>query len=138
PEGRRTPHDLVGELVAEGAFAVVGGFDTATCAALSVAAEQHGILYFNVGCADDALRGADCRPGTFHVAPSAAMRADALAASDVKGDSVLSWHPSLVRYGARQVNDRFRTESGREMMTAAAWTAWLAVKVLSEAAMRLP
>jgi ABC transporter substrate binding protein (PQQ-dependent alcohol dehydrogenase system) len=36
-------------------------------------------LVFNVGSADDGLRGADCRANLFHVAPSRAMLADGLA-----------------------------------------------------------
>jgi ABC transporter substrate binding protein (PQQ-dependent alcohol dehydrogenase system) len=37
------------------------------------------VLIFNVGAVDDRLRAADCRKNVFHVAPSRAMLADALA-----------------------------------------------------------
>lgn len=47
----------------------------------------------------------------------------------------VEWHPSLERYGAGQVNDRYRAATGRGM-TAAAWRAWFSMKVLSETALR--
>lgn len=37
------------------------------------------VVLFNVGATDDRLRGADCRPNVFHMAPSRAMLTDALA-----------------------------------------------------------
>jgi ABC transporter substrate binding protein (PQQ-dependent alcohol dehydrogenase system) len=37
------------------------------------------VLIFNAGAGDDRLRGADCRKNVFHVAPSRAMLADAVA-----------------------------------------------------------
>lgn len=43
------------------------------------AVKEKGAIVFNVGAADDALRGEDCRANVFHVAPSRAMLADALA-----------------------------------------------------------
>lgn len=47
--------------------------------AVADAARAAGGVVFNVGATDDALRGADCRPNVFHIAPSRAMLADALA-----------------------------------------------------------
>lgn len=69
----------VGRLVDEGAVAVVGGLEERFCLALAEAAEAHRILYLNVGCAAQELRGARCGPHTFSVAASDAMYADALA-----------------------------------------------------------
>jgi len=49
---------------------------------LLAVADQPGAkdsIIFNIRVSDDALRQADCRFNTFHVAPSYAMRADALA-----------------------------------------------------------
>lgn len=42
-------------------------------------AKGKGVLLFNAGAADDRLRNADCRDDVFHIAPSRAMLADALA-----------------------------------------------------------
>lgn len=47
--------------------------------AVADAVKPQGAVVFNVGAGDDALRGADCRANVFHVAPSRAMLADALA-----------------------------------------------------------
>lgn len=45
------------------------------------------------------------------------------------------WHPSLERFGALELNDRFRSR-WKTGMTSAAWAAWVAVKILSEASLR--
>lgn len=63
----------------EGVFALVGGFDVATCQALSGVADEAEVPFLNIGCASDALRGASCRRFTFHFEASAAMYLDALA-----------------------------------------------------------
>lgn len=41
--------------------------------------KDSGVIFVNVGAADDRLRQQDCRANVFHVAPSRAMLADALA-----------------------------------------------------------
>ncbi|MDI4664601.1 ABC transporter substrate-binding protein [Xanthobacter autotrophicus] len=43
------------------------------------AVKDKGVLVFNVGATDDALRAEQCRADVFHVAPSRAMLTDALA-----------------------------------------------------------
>lgn len=47
----------------------------------------------------------------------------------------LAWLPTLERFGAQQLNDRYRSATGAEM-TSDAWLGWLAVKMLAEAALR--
>lgn len=59
--------------------AVVGGVGPGQAGAISDAAEKRGVLFFNVGDGSDALRTGSCRPLTFHVTPSDAIYADALA-----------------------------------------------------------
>jgi hypothetical protein len=49
--------------------------------------------------------------------------------------TVVEWHPGLTRYGAKDVNDRYRKQTGGSM-TAEAWTAWFAVKALVDSALR--
>ena len=72
--------DAVRRLVAEpGVYAIIGGADEASFAALSDAAERHGVLFLNAGCADPVVRDEHCRRHTLHVAASAAMYVDALA-----------------------------------------------------------
>ncbi len=43
------------------------------------ALKDSDVLILNAGAPDDRLRGVDCRPNVFHIAPSRAMLADALA-----------------------------------------------------------
>jgi len=72
--------EAVRRLVAErGVYAIIGGADEGSFAALSDAAERHGVLFLNAGCADPVARDEHCRRHTLHVAASAAMYVDALA-----------------------------------------------------------
>jgi hypothetical protein len=90
-----------------------------------------------VGSGADGLR-VRCRPTTFHIQASAAMRRDALAAWVARGgdpDSgagVVAWSPELERYGAGQLNQRYRLRFN-ESMSAPSWASWMAVKVAWEA-----
>ncbi len=117
--------------------ALIGGFDEASCRALGETASALGALFINVGCRADALRG-ECRPHVFHVQASERMYADALAArpgdSAAAAEAVL-WHPSLERFGAGQLNDRYRARFPMGM-DGAAWAGWMAVKALWEASLR--
>jgi len=45
------------------------------------------------------------------------------------------WHSSLERFGALELNDRYRAR-WKTGMTSEAWAAWVAVKILSEASLR--
>ncbi|HJQ19043.1 MAG TPA: hypothetical protein VJ867_01765 [Gemmatimonadaceae bacterium] len=56
------------------------------------------------------------------------------AATDA-GARVVLWHASLERFGAEQLNDRYRAAIGRAM-TGDAWLAWFGMKVLAESALR--
>jgi ABC-type branched-subunit amino acid transport system substrate-binding protein len=124
-------------------FALIGGFDRATAAVLGRLAAQRGVLFLNVGCADDALRGAACHRTTFHVAASEAMGRDALAmwrqdsADAATDDGAVAelWHPELERFGAGQLNERFHSRFG-EPLQPLGWASWMAVKVLWESAAR--
>jgi ABC-type branched-subunit amino acid transport system substrate-binding protein len=118
--------------------AIIGGAHPEECAALARVADRQGTLYFNVSSSDDALRGAECRPTTFHVIPSAAMYRDALARAEPPAESdarCVAWDASLVRFGADTLNQRFHTRYG-QAMSGESWTGWLAVKMLWESALR--
>jgi hypothetical protein len=54
--------------------------------------------------------------------------------TDMPADEVL-WHPTLDRFGASELNERYlrRYEEG---MTSEAWAGWTAVKALVESALR--
>jgi ABC-type branched-subunit amino acid transport system substrate-binding protein len=108
-----------------GLAAVVGGYDDASARALADAATREGVVFVNVGAGDPSLRDAKRLPTTFHVA---------LPASQEPAGALL-WHASLSRYGAAQLNERWRRRFDRQM-TGPAWAGWMALKLLWESALR--
>jgi ABC transporter substrate binding protein (PQQ-dependent alcohol dehydrogenase system) len=59
----------------------------------------------------------------------------------VVGDAGLdpqAWHWTFERYGAPQLNSRFRRRSGGTHMESADWAAWVAVKMVVQARLREP
>jgi ABC-type branched-subunit amino acid transport system substrate-binding protein len=123
----------IGVLRAAGVAAVVGGFGIEDCRALGAAAAGAGVLMLNVGCGADALRVSACASGTFHVAPSDAMKRAAHGGGG--GAGAVAWSPKLEKYGAAQLNDRFRARFNLPM-DGPAWVAWVAVKMLAETSLR--
>ena len=107
--------------------------------ALSRFAESRRLIFFNTASRGPALRDA-CRRYTFHVEASDAMydnalqRGAAAPGREVTERAVL-WSPTLERYGASQVNDRYRAKYGAGM-DGSAWAGWVALKIASEAALR--
>jgi ABC-type branched-subunit amino acid transport system substrate-binding protein len=93
--------------------------------ALSRFAESRGILFFNVASRASALRAA-CRRHTFHLE---------VASTGNGSDTLLLWNPTLERFGAAQINDRYRRKYGIPM-DGQAWAGWAAAKIASEAALR--
>lgn len=98
---------------------LMGGADEAGARALAEAADRHGVLFLNAGCADDTLRGAACRRSAFHVAASAAMYTDALADGLVTGAGLKRWY--FVTSGSeasaalrRRAQDALRAHGGEE------------------------
>jgi PQQ-dependent catabolism-associated beta-propeller protein len=125
------------KLLREGAFAIMGGFDGETCRALADLAERERVIYLNIGCRSDALRGD--HHYTFHVQASEAMYVE--AAGPPPPDPALPrlasamWHDGLSRYGASQLNDRFARRFGRSF-DADGWAGWMGAKILWEASLR--
>ena len=107
--------------------------------ALGRACESAATPLFNVSAADDSLRAARCSRFTFHVCASDAMCQSALGAlakSSGKPDTTIElWDHRLERFGAAQLNDRFRSRA-RQPMDSLAWAGWFAVKVAWEASIR--
>jgi ABC-type branched-subunit amino acid transport system substrate-binding protein len=117
---------------------------------LSKFAESHHILFLNAASRSLPLRAA-CRRYTFHIEGTDAMYSNAALAArrwpatisasasgqlvDSRKDSVTLWGPSLQRYGASQLNDRYRDKYQSEM-DGFAWAGWAAVKIAAEAALR--
>lgn len=50
-------------------------------------------------------------------------------------DGTVAWHPTLERYGASELNERF-TRTYERPMTSDAWHGWIAVKALVETVLR--
>ena len=115
--------------------ALLGGFATEECEALAAVAERKGVAFLSLGCDADVLRGAGCRQAAFHVAPSAAMLADAAAQAGVADGRAATWDARLERFGADQLNQRFRARFGEEM-DSQGWVGWFGVKVLWESTLR--
>lgn len=103
---------------------------------LSRFAEKHGVIFINTVSRSSALRAA-CRRNTFHVEVSDSMYASVLRHANAGGriDSAVLWDASLERYGASQINARYR-DKYRVPMDAGAWAGWVAVKIAAEAALR--
>jgi hypothetical protein len=112
--------------------------------ALSRFAESHHILFLNVASRAQSLRAA-CRRFSFHIEATNEMYANASRSPGGPpsraitkrrdADSVLLWGPTLERYGASQINDRYRDKYGTGM-DGSAWAGWAAVKFVAEAALR--
>lgn len=77
------------------------------------------------------------RPLIFRVASSPRRRQEALARQTRRDVRVVDWHPDLERFGAEQVNERFRRRFGRPM-DEGAWHGWMAVKIAVELALQIP
>jgi len=87
-------------------------------------------------CAGDGNRSGHC----LSLVPSAAVIAAAIretprTVSENAQYAVVLWHASLEKFGAQQLNDRYRAATGSPM-TSAAWAGWFGVKALFESAMR--
>jgi ABC transporter substrate binding protein (PQQ-dependent alcohol dehydrogenase system) len=76
---QRQSLDALARFAAEGIRLVVADLPADLLLPLADEAAKTGILVFNTGAADDALRMENCRGNVIHVAPSRAMLADALA-----------------------------------------------------------
>jgi hypothetical protein len=116
--------------------ALIGGATPRDADALMRLAVERDVLFMNVGVPREALRQ-PCNARSFHLRPANAMRLAALAAAEgsTTAARALSWHPSLRRFGAAQVIDRFEDAFGVPM-TEGAWEGWLAVKILFDASRR--
>jgi hypothetical protein len=109
--------DALQSLARGGADAVVGDF-SAHDTALSEMAPRPVVL--DIG--RSSRRGIGCSDSRFRLLPAAA-------------DSSSAWYPSLERYGAGQLNDRYRKRFDAEMDDRA-WAAWMAVKIIIDASLK--
>jgi len=67
------------EILSKGPAIIVADLEAKDLLGVADLPEAKGSIIFNVRLSDDDLRGEQCRSNIFHIAPSNAMRADALA-----------------------------------------------------------
>lgn len=118
--------DGVGAFLTGGGQAVVAALPPREWDELERAAVRAGALLLDARPVRPS--GAPCHPTVFRLGRSE-------RSGDDGATDLLAWHPALDRYGAEQLNQRHEARWGRGM-DGAAWTAWVAVKVLSESALR--
>lgn len=131
---RQSADDLVHKKRAD---VIIGGSSTSEAKQLGDLAGRLGFLFFNVGATDDSLRRTACDTMMYHIAASDAMIASAKrAAGSAEPDIKIEvWHSTLERYGASQLNDRYKDRFGRAM-SSHAWTGWFALKLAWESSLR--
>ncbi|MFN2563813.1 MAG: hypothetical protein ABR499_02215 [Gemmatimonadaceae bacterium] len=129
-------------LLAHPVSALVGGFDEASCRALAALATERRVTFLALECTADRDHGDECPRLVYYLQPSAATLQRARdtharrAGTGYAGDLTIDlWHHTLGRYGAAQLNERYRRRFGADM-DAAAWAGWMAMKILTEAALR--
>ena len=133
-------------LVSRRGVQILIGTSVADSDSLSKFAESRQLVFLNVASRSGALRAA-CRRYSFHVEAGDGMYAKALRLAALNrggaavgteaspASGVALWDARLERFGAGQLNDRFRTLT-RQEMDGSAWAAWVAVKIAAESALR--
>lgn len=120
-------------------LAVVAATDAGTLPKLSAKFAAASVTVFNLTSDDDALRQA-CQPNLLHIAPSARMKADAVAQWHKKKPGApvqaQAWHADFTKFAARELNNRFR-KAYEIPMDDDAWAGWAALKMLSETVARI-
>jgi len=94
-------------------------------------------LYLDLGSAPRRPHG-ECGDRAFRLLPSnRSAQPSTKADTEITTDrlSVVAWHPALERFGAAQLNERYRKRFGTNM-DERAWASWLSIKVLLDAALR--
>jgi hypothetical protein len=77
-----------------------------------------------------------CRKSGFQLVPASLSEESTGGENAGATDSrVVAWHESLERYGAGQINDRFRARFNAGM-DEEAWAGWMAIKILLESALK--
>jgi hypothetical protein len=119
-------------LIRNGVQAVIGASRYPAASEVAERCNTVGCVYLNCGARANDFRKA-CEQLLFHIEASDAMYSDAEVSSP--GSDVVLWHATLEKYGAAQLNDRFRAAS-RHSMDGKAWCGWFAVKLVVESVLR--
>jgi ABC-type branched-subunit amino acid transport system substrate-binding protein len=129
------------QLLSSGLTALVVASEADQWQAIARLAAEQRTLFVSVGSPPEGVADA-CDGFAVHLGPAAAtiQRAETAYARRPGAHAddrprVALWHHTLRRFGAEQLNQRFRRGVGREM-DSAAWAGWAAIKILTEAALR--
>jgi hypothetical protein len=79
-----------------------------------------------------------CAQSAFHLLPlldSAQWAAHGHREPWGRYSALVAWDPALERFGAAQLNERYRNRFGSEM-NENAWAGWMSIKILVDAALR--
>jgi ABC-type branched-subunit amino acid transport system substrate-binding protein len=140
-QGQQPPATASAEgasLTAPFPMAVLAATDAETLQRLSTKFATAGVAVLNLTADDEALRQA-CLSNVLHIAPSARMKADAIAQWQKKKPAApvqaRAWHEDFTKFAAGELNNRFRKAHGIPMDDDA-WAGWAALKMLSEAVAR--
>lgn len=116
------------DAASRGSFAVAGGVTEPLANAIADAAT---IPFLDIRSLADP--GDTVEDGRYRLTPTREQLAEATRGrKDVRA---VVWHPRLRRYGAGELNERFEETTGRPMHSDA-WSGWLAMKLIVEAALR--
>lgn len=128
-------------LLDEGALALVSALDAPGRTALGELAVVRRVPLLTTRASGDLAEDEPLRTHVFHISSNPRDRRETLAhwkagEAAPPGDArVEDWHPSLERFGAEQLNQRYRERFGGPM-DSLAWASWFAVKATAEAALR--
>jgi hypothetical protein len=115
-----------------GATAIVGNLTGTLQRARTGAAP----ISFDIGRHQRAQSG-DCGNGEFHLLPLLPPMDGAQHPKPESSDraSLVAWNSSLERFGAAQLNERYRKRFGLEM-DEYAWAGWMSIKILLDAVLK--
>jgi ABC-type branched-subunit amino acid transport system substrate-binding protein len=128
-ESAADPGALARRLAGEGAVAVVAALPDRAQDAFEEAAMAEGLVVLDARPAHP--DAAPERDGVFRVGVPDSVYSSGAGT----GSRLVLWHPGLFRYGAEQLNERYRRRFDAGM-TAEAWAGWMAVKAVTEATLR--
>lgn len=123
---------LVEELYEGGVVGVVTALPAAAQARAEEASAALGLVVVD---ARASRPDSPHRKGVFRTGLPKAAYARAARAVGAPVAAAVLWDPDLFRYGAQQLNERYRRRF-HQGMTGEAWAGWMAVKVLTEAVLR--
>jgi ABC-type branched-subunit amino acid transport system substrate-binding protein len=113
---------------------IIGALDNSAAREIAAECSSGKVVFMNCGARADSLRREICSRFVFHIEASDAMYA--AVPSSIYSSRIVLWSSALEKYGAAQLNDRFRLQFGYAM-DSPAWAGWIAVKIIWESMVRM-